>query len=162
MNYKTELQWSAIFFSVTILWKVFEKMMGWHGENITEHSKFSILYDGLFIAVYLFAFWDKRRSVGFNGFPLAKGIKFGMIITCIITLLSPIVQAITHQLISPDFFPNIIDLAVQNNLMNINEAQNKFNLSNYIMENMIGTFALGTICSLVLAFVFRRKEHHVI
>ena len=138
---------------------VFEKMMGWHGEKIDEHANFSIIYDGLFISVYIIAFWDKRTLTSFNNFPWGKGFKFGMIITSIITLLSPLVQTITHKLISPNFFPNIIELAVKYNLMTLTEAQNKFNLGNYILENIIGTFALGTICSLVLAFVFKRNKN---
>lgn len=157
VKYKTESKWSAILFFTTILWMVFEKMMGWHAEKIAEHANFSIIYDGVFISVFVFAFWDKRRLTSFNSFPWGKGFKFGMLITSFITLLSPLVQTITHELISPDFFSNIIELAVKHNLLTYTEAKNKFNLGNYILENIIGTFALGAICSLVLAFVFKRN-----
>lgn len=159
MKYQTEAKWSVIFFSTTILWMLFEKMMGWHGERVADHANFSIIYDGLFISVYVFAFWDKRRLTGFNSFSWTKGFKFGMVITSFFTLLSPLIQTITHKLISPDFFPNIIELAVKHDLLTLAEAQNKFNLGNYILENIIGTFALGTICSILLAFVFKRDKN---
>ena len=155
-KYRTELKWSAIFFFTTILWLIIEKMMGWHDEKITEHATYSIIYDGLFILIFVLAFWNRRRQSGFKGFSWRNGVAYGMVITCIITVLSPLVQTIMHKFISPDFFQNVIEIAVNHNLMTLAEARNKFNLGNYILENLIGTFALGTLCSLVLAFLFKK------
>ena len=160
MKYKLELKWGAILFFTTMLWMIFEKLMGWHDERIAEHANYSMIYDVLFVTVYALAFWDKRRKASTDSFPWKNGFKFGMIMTSIVTLLSPLIQTVTHKLISPDFFSNIIELAVKHRLMTLNEAQNQFNLNNYILENIIGTFVLGTISAIVLALLFKRNTKH--
>ncbi len=37
-KYATEIKWGLIFTIVALLWMVFERLMGWHGENIAQHS----------------------------------------------------------------------------------------------------------------------------
>lgn len=158
MKYSIETKWAIVFFVVTLLWKLFEKVMGWHEQRIAQHANYAIIYDGLFVLVYYLAIIDKRKKYGLNGFNFKKGFKFGMTLTCIVTALSPLVQIITHKLISPNYFSNIIQLVTDNNLMTLSDAQAKFNLNNYLLENIIGTFVFGTICSLILVFILTRKN----
>jgi hypothetical protein len=157
MKYKIEIKWGLIFFVVTLCWILFEKAMGWHGDNISQHAKYSIIYDAVFISIYSLAFWNKKKQVLPGAFTWGRGFKFGAALTGMVTALSPLVQIIMHKLISPAFFPNVIKLAVENNLLTQSAAEKQFNLGNYIIENIIGTFALGILCSLILAIIFKTK-----
>ena len=157
-KYKLSLMWSLIFFTVTLLWVLFEKAMGFHGEKIHLLANYSLIYDLLFVGVYFLAFRDWRNHLVINTVSWKQGAFFGMTITIMVTCLSPVVQTITHTLISPELFSNIIKLAVDNNLMTEVAAQAKFNLGNYIQENIIGTFALGSLCSLIYPLLFKLKK----
>lgn len=150
------IKWAAVFFTATLLWMVFEKLMGWHGARIAQHARYSLIYDTVFVTVFVLAFLDRKRSGDPCAFTLAKALKFGLALTVAVTLLSPLVQVITHRVISPEFFPNVIRLAADNNLLTESAARGKFNLGNYIVENLVGTFALGAICALILAFIVGR------
>ncbi len=147
---KVVFKWAIVFFITTMLWMLFEKWMGWHDVRIAAHATYSLIYDLLFFAVYLFALLDFRKSLT-QAYTWKKGIYYGILLTVVVTGLSPLVQTIMHTMISPDFFGNVITLAVENNLLSPDAARAKFNLTNYILENVFGTFLLGTFCTLLLA-----------
>ncbi|MCB9081771.1 MAG: DUF4199 domain-containing protein [Lewinellaceae bacterium] len=151
-----QVKWGIIFFVVTLGWMLLEKLMGWHGPWINQHAQFSNLYDGVFVAVFALAFWENRRKAVTNKLGWVQGFLFGLGITLIVTALSPLTQTIIHKVISPEFFPNVIRLAVDNEILTQAAAEAKFNLRNYIFENLVGTFVLGICCTSVLAFVFRK------
>ena len=156
--HKKEFKWAAIFFAATLAWMFFLLSLGWHSENIESHATYSLIYDILFIAIFTLAFVDKRKSIKPESFPFKKALKFGILLTILVTLISPIVQTVTHKFISPEFFPNIIELAVSNNILTQEEALAKFNLRNYILENLIGTFLFGLALSLVLSAIFKKNK----
>ncbi|MEL7002842.1 MAG: DUF4199 domain-containing protein [Bacteroidota bacterium] len=158
MRYKAELKWGIMLFVATIVWVLFEKLMGWHSDNIDQHAVYSALYDVVFVLIFAFAYKSRRRQVSMENFQWKDRLTLGLGITLVITILSPLTQAIIHKMISPMFFENIIKLAVDNDLMSIQEAEAKFNLPNYIVENLIGTFILGLICTLALSFFFRNRN----
>lgn len=153
--HRIQIKWSVLFFVATITWMLLEKLMGWHGPRINQHAQFSNLYDGVFVAVFALAFWENRRKAATNKLGWVKGFLFGLGITLIVTALSPLTQTIIHKVISPEFFSNVIRLAVDNEMLTQEAAEAKFNLRNYIFENLVGTFVLGICCTAVLAFVFR-------
>ncbi|MCB0629788.1 MAG: DUF4199 domain-containing protein [Saprospiraceae bacterium] len=161
MEIRKILKWGLIFFVVTLLWSLFEKWMGWHGERISQHAQYANLYDILFAGIYVLAFRDGKRKAVPGSFTFRQGILYGATLTGIITLLSPLIQTVIHSWISPEFFPNVIQLATDNHILSPEEAQAKFNLGNYIVENLIGTFLLGLICTLLLALLFRTRSAKV-
>lgn len=66
----------------------------------------------------------------------------GLIIAIIVILLTPLVQWITHTMITPDFFENIRAFSVEQGLMTQDEAAGYFSLSAYIVQSMIGALAM--------------------
>jgi len=87
-----------------------------------------------------------------------QGFMTGLIITIIVTLLSPLTQWITHTVITPDFFENIRAYSVQEGLMSSEEAADYFSLSGYIVQSMIGALGMGIITSAVVSFFTRSKN----
>lgn len=157
-RYKTELKWSAIFVVVMLLWMGFERLMGWHGENIENHAVYTNFFAIFAIGIYVLALLDKRKTA-YDGFMTWKqGFIAGLIITIIVTLLSPLTQWITHTVITPDFFENIRAHSVQEGLMTQEEAADYFSLSGYIIQSMIGAFVMGIITSAVVAIFTRSKN----
>jgi hypothetical protein len=158
MKYQTEFKWASILFTVTLLWKVFEKIMGWHGPQIEKHALYSNMYDLLFVTIFVFALLGIRKKRFAGEMTWKQGFLSGLIITVLITAVSPITQFLAHKVISPEFFPNIINLAVENGVLSSETAEAKFNLNNYILENLVGTAIIGTVCALLLP-LFMMKKH---
>lgn len=158
MKAKLILKWALILFGATIVWMVFEKLMGWHGPRIADHATYTNLYDLVFLTVFVFAFRDKRSRQPDGILTWKEGLLYGISITAVITLLSPLTQTIIHRLISPEFFPNIINMAVEKQILTQESASARFNLTSYIFQNMIGTFILGTVFTMILALFFGKQR----
>ena len=156
MKIRLELKWAAILFLVTMLWMFFEKMMGWHGENIAQHAIYTNIYDILFAMVFAAALHDKKSKTE-GSFSWKQGFTYCIYITVIIAAISPLTQTIIHKIISPEYFPNIISFAVDNDFLTQEAAESNFNLNSYIIQNFIGTLILGAAVSLILPLFFRRR-----
>lgn len=157
-KYKVEIKWGFIFVSVQLFWMVFERFMGWHGENIDQHALMTMIFAVFAIAVYIFALLDKRKT-SYNGvMSWKKGFISGCIITVIVVLLSPFVQLITHTIIAPDFFGNMIEYSVETGYMEREAAESYFNLWSYIMQSMIGALGMGIVTSAIVAAFTKRSR----
>ncbi len=156
MNRGIEIKWAIIFTIMMLLWMVVEKMSGLHDIYIADHALYSTFVAIPAIAIYVIALLDKRKN-SYNGrMTYQQGFVTGFIITIFITLLTPLTQYITSTVISPDYFANVIEYAVDNNIMTREAAEAEFNLNNYLIMATVGSFVMGTITSLIVA-IFTRK-----
>ena len=157
-NIKIEIKWAFIFVAMMLLWMVLEMIAGFHGEHIDKHAIVTNFVAIPAIAVYVFALLDKRRNF-YNGIMSYKqGFVSGLIITLIVTILSPLTQYITSTIITPDYFNNIIEYSVKENKMTQEDADNYFNLSSYIIQTVIFTPVMGIITSAIVAIFTRSKK----
>ena len=155
---RIEWEWAGIFFLLTLAWMSLEKSLGWHDVHIADHALYTNIYDLLFIILMALAIRSVKLKRYHGSMSWKQGIESGMWITLILAAISPLTQWITHRLISPSFFPNIIQFATDNHLMTPEAAAAQFNLPNYIWQNVVGTLILGTAATVVLAHLFRTKE----
>ncbi|WP_234571950.1 DUF4199 domain-containing protein [Rhodohalobacter sp. 614A] len=156
-KYTTEIKWGLIFTIVALLWMIFERLMGWHGENIDQHATMTNLFAIPALVIYVLALLDKRKR-DYNGvMTWRQGFVSGLIITLVVVILSPPAQYLTHTLITPDYFPNVIDYAVSSGNMNREEAEAYFSLNNYMMQSAIGALIMGVVTSAIVA-IFTRKS----
>lgn len=150
--------WGMVFLTVTITWIFIEKWMGWHSERIAERALYTIIYDVLFFGIFLGAFLNQtKRDLDFRT-EWRNRVRFGLGLTLIVTALSPLVQFTWHRWISPEFFPNVIKLLVDNGIMSREDAITEFNLRSYIRQNLIGTFLLGLLCTSLLSIFIRKRR----
>lgn len=156
-KYKTEIKWGVIFTVVMLLWMVFERLMGWHGENIEQHATMSIIFAVLAIAIYVFALLDKRNNDLGGRMTWSQGFASGFWITLVVVVLSPLAQYITHTVISPDFFSNMRDYAVESGNMTREQAESYFSMRNYLMQSAVGALGLGVVTSAVVAIFTKKK-----
>ena len=151
-KYKTEIKWAIIFTIVMLMWMTLEKLTGLHNEHIDKHPIYTNFVSIPAIAVYVFALLNKRKS-DYNGImSYNQGVITGIIITIFVTILSPFIQLITSSIITPEYFPNVIEYSVNQGLMTEEVANNVFNLKSYIIQATIGAFIMGLITSVIVAF----------
>jgi hypothetical protein len=156
-KYRIEIKWTIVFVVMTLLWMIGEKMTGLHDENIEHHLIYTNFYAIPAIAVYVLALLDKRKN-DFQGIMTYKqGVVTGLVITVMITLLSPLTQYITSVVITPEYFPNVIAHVVQEGMLSQQEAEAQFNLSNYIFQSVVGALVMGILTSLIVAFFVSKK-----
>jgi hypothetical protein len=151
------LKWSLIFVTAALAWMVFEKAMGWHGEHIARHPVMTNFFALVAVTVFVFALWDKRKSLG-GVMTWKEGFLAGLWVSLGVALLSPLSQWLTHAVISPDYFPNVIEYAVESGKATREEAESFFNLRSYMIQSAIGGLVMGAITSAVVALFVRRKS----
>ena len=84
-----------------------------------------------------------------------EGFTSGVIITVIITLLSPLAQYITYTVISPQYFENIIAFTVENGRMTSEQAETYFSLRSYLIQATFGALVMGVVTSAVVAWFLK-------
>ncbi len=132
-KYAIEIKWALIFVLMTLTWMLGEKLIGLHDQYLDKHMIYTNFYAIPAILVYVFALLDKRKRDFGGKMTYKQGFISGLIITIIVTILSPLTQTIISLVITPDYFANVIKLSVEMGMMTQTEAEVQFNLSNYIM-----------------------------
>ncbi len=85
-----------------------------------------------------------------------QGFLTGLIITLIVTVLSPLSQYVTSTFITPEYFPNAIEYSVHEGKMTQQAAEEYFSLKNYLVQGLIGAPVMGILTSSIVA-LFTRK-----
>ena len=156
-KYKMEIKWAIIFTVMMLIWMVLERVAGLHSEHIDKHAIYTNFVAIPAIIVYVLALLDKRKNT-FNGkMTYKQGFISGLIISLVVTVLSPLTQYITSTIITPDYFTNIINYTVSEGQMTQTEAENFFNLKSYISQVIIATPIMGIVTTAIVA-IFTRKN----
>ena len=160
-NLKIEIKWAIIFVVMSLLWMLLEKISGLHDRYIDKQSMYTNFIAIPAIAIYVFALLDKRKNYYHGLMTYKQGFITGLIITAIVTILSPLTQYLTSEVITPEYFPNIIKYTVASGAMTQQEAEEYFNLKSYIVQGLIGAALMGTATSAIVA-IFTRKSATVV
>ncbi len=158
-NIRIEIKWALIFAAMILLWMWLEKAVGLHGPHIDKHMYLTNLFAIPAIVVYVLALKDKKKNFYNGRMTYKQGFISGLIITAIVTLLAPLTQWITSTVITPEYFPNVIEHSVETGFYPTREeAEAQFNLKTYMVQSTIGTFVMGLITSAVVAFFVKSKS----
>jgi len=155
-KYAIELKWGIIFFAAILLWAVFEKYIGLHDERIDKHHILTNFFAIPAILIYVLALLDKRKWLG-GQITWTQGFVCGLIVAVVVAILSPVSQYLTHNFLSPEFFPNIIDSSLKHGKLDRDQAEAFFNLGNYIKQSMIGAIMMGAATSAIVALFIKRR-----
>src|SRR5690606_2992637 len=126
-KFAIELKWAILFCIITLLWMLFEKGQGWHGELIEKQATYTNFFAIPAIVLFVLALLDKRRNYYAGFMTWKQGFFCGLIISIIVAILSPLVQWITATYISPDYFQNVIEFSVSTGEMERAAAEKHFN-----------------------------------
>ncbi len=152
-----EIKWGIIFTVCGLAWMYLEKMLGWHDELISKHPIYTMLFSVVAIALFIFALKDKKKNYFQNQMDWKQGFLSGCIVSLIVALLSPMSQYITSEIISPNYFQNAINFAVDNNRMSLESAEAYFNLKSYIFQGAYGAMSMGIVTSAIVAYFIKTK-----
>src|SRR5699024_7245052 len=136
--------------------KGMENKMGLHGPRIDQHAKYSYIFGGIALLLYILALRDKRDNF-YNGFMnWQQGCVSGVIISVIIALFSPLSQLIVHKIIAPSYFQNAIAHGISQG-GNEEFLTTYYSLKTKIIQSFMESLSLGIIASALIAY-FVRKE----
>lgn len=156
-KFAIEIKWAILFAVILLVWMYGERLAGLHDENIEKHAIVTNFFALVAIAVYVVALLDKRKN-DFNGkMTWIQGFISGLIITLGVTILTPLTQYLTVEVITPHYFENMIRYAVENGLQTQEEAESYFNLRSYMIQSVIATPLMGLVTSAIIAIFTRKK-----
>ncbi len=140
-----------------LIWMVLERLFGLHNEHIDKHAIYTNFVVIPAVIVYVLALLDKRKNFYNGKMTYKQGFVSGLIISLIVTVLSPLTQYITSTVITPGYFSNMIIYAVSEGQMNQMEAEEYFNLKSYISQVLIATPIMGIVTTAIVAIFTRKK-----
>lgn len=156
-KFAIEIKWAILFVVVQLIWMVSERIAGLHDENISKHAIATNFFAFVAIAVYVVALLDKRKN-DFNGkMTWIQGFISGLIITLGVTILTPLTQYLTVEVITPHYFDNMIRYAVENGLQTQEEAEGYFNVRSYMIQSVMTAPIMGLATSAIIAIFTRKK-----
>ncbi len=157
-KYKIEIKWAFIFMAAMLLWMVIERAVGLHNEHIDKHQYLTNLFAIPAIVVYVLALLEKRKKFYNGTMTYMQGFASGLIITLIVALFSPFLQWIISTIITPDYFNNVIAHSVETGFFKTQkEAEDYFNLSNYMVQSVVGALIMGVVTTAIVAIFTRRS-----
>lgn len=157
-KFKIEIKWALIFIGAMLLWMVLERAVGLHDEHIDKQQYLTTLFAIPAILIYVLALKDKRKNYYEGEMTYGQGFLSGLVITVIVALFSAPAQWIISTLITPNYFNNVIEYSVETGYYETREAAKaNFNLSNYMLQSVIGALIMGVLTSAVVAIFTRRQ-----
>jgi hypothetical protein len=158
-NIKIETKWAIIFSVAGLLWMLLEKLSGLHDKYIDYHQYLTNLYAIPAIWIMVLALVDKKKNFYDGKMSYKQGLITGIILSVIIAALSPLTQWVTSYVISPEYFPNVINRSVElGYYKTIEEAQANFNFANYVKQGLIGALMMGIVTTAVAMIFVRTKK----
>ena len=138
-----------------------EKLSGLHDTYIDYHIYLTNLFAIPAISIMVMALKEKKKNFYQGTISYKQGLISGIILSCIIALISPLTQYITTYLITPYYFPNVIKRSVELGYYNtIEEAKANFNYKNYAVQGAIGALIMGIITTAIAMLFLRSKKTH--
>ncbi|NJB85848.1 hypothetical protein GGR26_001616 [Lewinella marina] len=156
-RYRIELKWAVIFTLMMLGWLFLERLAGLHDVYLAYHPTYTNLVAIPAAIVYVLALRDKREHYYGGEMSYRQGFTAGVVMTVMVAVLSPLAQLITHTIVTPDYFTNVIRYSVEQGYLTQAEAEANFNLSSYVFQAFIGSLVLGLLTAAIVAFFVRRR-----
>lgn len=157
-----ELKWAAFITAFTCLWAALEHALGYH-KDFSNIIGIAFVYYIILTFLWAIAFIDKKKSLGKDTvWEFKNAFKFGLFITGLTTLLSPIAQYIIYETISPDYFNNIIEYQLSKCRQTRESLELIHNMNFTIRQGVMNALSLGVIYSALYAWVFKTKKNAVV
>ena len=156
-KFSVEIKWTLIFVAASLLWILAERLAGLHDVNIESQATYTNFFAVIAIGIYVFALLDKKKAFYSGVMSYKQGFITGLWITLGVTLFTPITQAITHFVITPDYLKNLAAFTVQKNLMTKEMADAYFSFGSYLIQSLIFAPVVGVVTSAIVAIFTKSK-----
>lgn len=153
-----ELKWAALISFATCVWGYIERQLGFH-EDFSTILISILVYFLITIVGLFFAFWDKKKNYYHGKWSFGEAFKFGMFLTGMLTILTPICQYIIYEVISPDYFENLIayrTLKYPNEAVDYHEI---YSMETQVRQAVVNTLSVGVVFSSLFAYLTKSKNY---
>lgn len=158
-KYRIEIKWTIIFIIMSLLWMLLEKLTGLHDTHIDKHMYLTNLYAIPAVIVMVLALKDKKRNYYQGQITYMQGLISGVIISVVIALLSPLMQWVISYVITPEYFPNVIEYSLKTGYHKTREAAEAyFNYKNYAVQSTIASLVMGVVTTAIAMIFIRTKK----
>ena len=157
-KFAIEIRWGVMFSLATMVWMIVENSVGLHDVYIAKQPIYTNLFAIIAIAIYALALRDKRDNFFKGKMTWKQGFISGVVLSIVISILSPLVQYITYTFISPNFFTNIIKYAVDHKVQTQEQAEAYFSIKSYILQGMFGGLSMGVITAAIVAYFIKNEK----
>jgi hypothetical protein len=157
-NFAIEIKWAINYSIAFMLWMIFEKSIGWHDATIGKQMIYTNLFGFVALAVYFFAFQDKKKNFFNNSITFRQGFMFGVYLSGLIALFAIVTQYITYTFITPNYFDTLIAEVVKNKKQTLEQAQAFFNYKSYLYQSIFGTLSIGIVTGAIIANFMKTKS----
>ncbi|SEH65703.1 Protein of unknown function [Paenimyroides aquimaris] len=153
-----ELKWAGIITAFTCLWAALKQALGYHKDF--SNILIPAIYYVILTFLWAIAFVDKKKSLGKGAvWEFKSAFKFGLILTGLLTILSPIAQYIIYENISPDYFNNMIEYQMAKGRQTRESLELIHNINFAIRQGVMNSLSLGVIYAALYAWVFKTKSN---
>lgn len=160
-NIGIQLKWAAIITAFACLWAAMEKALGYH-DDFSNIIVTAFFYYIILTFLWAFAFIDKKKSLGKDAvWEFKNALKYGLLLTALLTILSPISQYIIYESISPDYFNNVIKHQLESGNHTKEDLELIHNINFSIRQGVMNSLSLGVIYSALYAWVFKTKKSQI-
>ncbi|MDM1294611.1 DUF4199 domain-containing protein [Sphingobacterium sp. N143] len=158
-NINIEIKWAVFFAIMTLVWMLLEKLSGLHGRYIDYHLYLTNLFAIPAIWFMVLALKDKKKNFYNGSMTYKQGLISGIVLSLLIAVLSPLTQWIISNVITPEYFPNVIKRSVELGYYQTTaEAQAHFNYRNYAISSTIFAFVSGVVTTAVVMLFLRTRK----
>ncbi len=157
-NFAIEIKWSLQLSILTIVWMILEKTFGLHDIHIDKQLIYTNLFALIAVPIYILAMIDKKKNFYKGNMDWKQGFISGAIISIAIAVLSPVVNYIIYNCITPDFFNHMIAYRIANHFQTEIQAKSYFNLHSYIMLGIFDALSKGILTAAIIAHFIKTKN----
>lgn len=154
---RIEIKWGLIFVVMGLVWMVLERLAGLHGPRIEYHPTFTNLVAIPSIVIYALGLREKRLKDYDGKVTYWQAFRASLIMTAVVTVLTPLSQYLTLEVITPHYFENAIAYAVENEKMTQADAEAYFSFNNYLAQSMVFAPVAGIMTGAIVSIFAARK-----
>jgi len=160
-NIGIQLKWAAIITLFACVWAAIEKALGYH-EDFSNIMFTAFLYFVLITFLWAFAYIDKKKSLGKETvWEFKDAFKYGLFLTGLTAILSPIAQYIIYESISPDYFSNVIEHQLKYGNQDRASLEAIHNLNFSFRQGVMNAMSLGVIYTAIYSWIFKSKKTEI-
>lgn len=158
-KFKIEIKWALILIIMSLLWVVLERLVGLHDTHIDKQMYLTNLFIIPYALVFILALLDKKKKYYDGQMTYKQGLISGLIISIIVMIFVPLTQVITSNVITPDYFANVIEYSLETGYhTSLEEAEAYYSLKNDIINETVGLLVVNIVMTAIFMIFVRSKK----
>ena len=158
-DFKVELKWALIYSVTTLIWLIIERYLGLHDEHLDRQLRFMVILGVLYLCIYYFGLRDKKVNFYHGQINFKEDLKFALIMSLIVAVLSLFVQFIFVRTISPDYLSNMANYMVKHGRFTKEGADEFYSVSNQLKNSAYTNLVIGVFFGAICAALHKNKAN---